>query len=230
LQVYHLGKGGLESVWKCIFHWNHRDDIISYYTQTELEASLIKCSLLWNAIESRSEKHRKDNWHEIPFICRYYGVEMQNKNRLGNHLAYGKCEYTEGLMKPFPVFTNADSQWILVAAFKKHRIEQPAARSSAPKDRHTGSMSAKGTVKRVAESPWDFESAGSKEGSDSDDAKEPPMDRKPAPPKFMSVKPLASWMPMPSAWRGQPIYISNDSDGLQPPKVGMSGRKRKHVE
>jgi hypothetical protein len=75
----------------------------------ELEASLIKCSLCWSAMEPRSGKHRKDGRQEVPFICRYCSVEMQNRNRLGDHLAHGECEYLEGPMKPFPVFTNADS-------------------------------------------------------------------------------------------------------------------------
>jgi hypothetical protein len=89
--------------------------------------------------EPWSGKHRKDGRQEIPFICQYCGVEMRNKNRLGDHLAHGECEYTDGPMKPFLVFTNVDSQQVPMVAFKKHKIEQPVARSSAPKDRHTGS-------------------------------------------------------------------------------------------
>jgi hypothetical protein len=69
--VYHPGKGGLESIWKCVFHWNRWDDIVSYYTQMELEASLIECSLRWSATEPWSGKHRKDERQEVPFICWY---------------------------------------------------------------------------------------------------------------------------------------------------------------
>jgi hypothetical protein len=58
--VYHPGKVGLESVWKCSFHWNRRDDIVSYYTQTELESSLIECNLLWSTTEAWSGAHYKD--------------------------------------------------------------------------------------------------------------------------------------------------------------------------
>jgi hypothetical protein len=155
---------------------------------------------------------------------------MWKRNRLGDHLARGEYEYTEGLMKPFPVFTSADSQRVPVAAFKKHKIEQPAARSSALKDRQTGSSSAKGKAKRAAESPWDFKSIGSDDRSDSDDADEAPTERKLAPPKIMSVKPLASRMPPPGAWREQPIHVSDDSDGSQPADAGTSGGKRKHAE
>jgi hypothetical protein len=105
-----------------VFYWNNRDDIIAYYTQSELEASLIECSLLWSKSESRSEEGRKDGRQETPFYCRYCAMEMHNRNRLGEYLDSGECPHMDRPMKLFRVFTSANVQHVPIAAFQKHLI------------------------------------------------------------------------------------------------------------
>jgi hypothetical protein len=47
-------------VWKSIFHWNWQPDITAYFTQTEVEVSIIECYLMWSRMESLAGSKRKD--------------------------------------------------------------------------------------------------------------------------------------------------------------------------
>ena len=133
-------------------------------------------------------------------------------------------------MKPFPVFTKADLQPVLIEAFKKHKIQQPAHRSSTPKDKQSGSRTTKDKVKRVVHSSSNLESEDSGDSSDSNDEEQPPIETPPALPKIFWVKPLASRLPTPDLWWGQLIDVSENSDGSQVGEASTLGAKKNCAE
>jgi hypothetical protein len=90
-QVYHNGKVGLENVWKSVFQWNRRDYITAYFTQSELEASIIECYMMWSRMKSLAGSERKDGRHETAFYCRYCDLTMRNKNKFGEYLDSEEC-------------------------------------------------------------------------------------------------------------------------------------------
>jgi hypothetical protein len=90
--------------------------------QTEVEANIIECYLMWSKMESLAGSKRKDGRQETPFYCRFCDMTMRNKNRLGEHLNSGECTEMDGPKKPFPMFPSTDVQRVPIAAFRKHLI------------------------------------------------------------------------------------------------------------
>jgi hypothetical protein len=120
-----------------------------------VEASIIECYLMWSRTESLAGSKRKDGRQETPFYCRFYDITMRNKNRLGEHLDNGECTEMDRPKKPFSVLPSADTQRVPIAAFRKHLIQIPPHRSSAPKGRGTASTSGKRSARRAAPAQWD---------------------------------------------------------------------------
>jgi hypothetical protein len=71
---------------------------------------------------------------------------------------------------------------------------------------------------------WDFNN------DDGSDEEQPPTGAAPTPPPVVDVKPLAERVPTPGAWPGQPIDVSDDSEGMHTPGTSMPGGKRKRAE
>jgi hypothetical protein len=186
-----------------------------------VEASIIECYLMWSRTESLAGSKRKDGRQETPFYCCFCDMTMCNKNRLGEHLNSGECMGMDGPKKPFPVLPSADAQRVPIAAFRKHFIQIPPHRLSAPKRRGAASMLEKGSARRAAPAQWDRDN----DATDNDDFKEdtrlPHRQQEPAPPKVYAMKPIASQVLGPGIWPGQPIYVSDD-DSEEAPASGRS--------
>jgi hypothetical protein len=71
---------------------------------------------------------------------------------------------------------------------------------------------------------WDFDN------DDGCDEEQPPISATPAPPPVVDIKPLASRVPTPSAWLGQPIDVFYDSNRMHVPGTSTLEAKKKRAE